>query len=94
MADVYDEIRAEREYQTNKWGVEADDTANTPNDWVAYIAHHASRWFKGGFLPVKGGSVDDFRTQMIKTAALAVAAVESLDRQRAANGTAFYESAE
>lgn len=90
---VYDEIRAEREYQVNKWGTDADDTVNTPNDWVAYISHHASRWFKGGFLPYTGGNVEDFRTQMVKTAALAVAAVESLDRQREANGKPFYEEA-
>ena len=34
---------------------------------------------------------DDFRQRMIQVAALAVAAVESIDRQREENGKTFYE---
>lgn len=88
---MYEEIRAEREYQQNKWGNEADDTVNSPNDFVSYIAHHSTRWFSGGFEPYPSETIDEFRKQMIKVAALAVAAVESLDRQRKENGRAFYE---
>lgn len=88
---VYEELQKERDYQVEKWGVEADDTVNTPNDWVAYISHHSSRWFDGGFTPYNTATVDDFRTQMIKTAALAIAAIESLDRQREKDGRPFYE---
>lgn len=77
---IYDEIKAEREYQKEKWGVEKDDTLNTPNDWVAYIANHSSRWFPGGFRPYSEEVVADFRTQMVKVATLAVAAIESVDR--------------
>lgn len=92
MSNVYEEIQKEREYQIDKWGNAADDSVNTPNDFVSYIAHHSTRWFVGGFLPYNENDVNKFRTQMIKTAALAVAAVESLDRQREANGSAHYEA--
>ena len=90
--DILNEIERERAYQDGKWGHKADDTKNEPNDWVAYIAHHSSRWFSGGFAPYNTPTVDAFRKQMIKVAALAVAAVESLDRQRITDGAAFYEN--
>lgn len=92
MKSIIEEIVAERLYQDEKWGHEADDKKNTPNDWVAYIGHHASRWFKGGFLPYSEDTVEAFRTQMVKVAALAVAAIESIDRQRVDNGKPFYQA--
>lgn len=88
---ILKEINNERIYQEGKWGNEADDTKNTPNDFASYIAHHSTRWFNGGFAPYDTQTVDKFRNQMIKTAALAVAAVESLDRQRSVKQKAFYE---
>lgn len=89
---IWDEILEEREYQTKKWGVEADDTLNTPWMWAAYIGQYATKWMAGTFLPLKGSVVDHFRECMIKVASLAVAAVESIDRQRAADkGKTFYE---
>jgi hypothetical protein len=88
---VYDEIKAERDYQDGRWGHTTDDTLNTPWMWVAYIAKYATLWMVGTFLPLKPAVVSDFRVKMIKTAATAVAAIESLDRQRAESGKAFYE---
>jgi len=88
---VYDEIESERTYQRSKWGNNNDDTLATPEDWVAWIAHHSSRWFGGGYKPYNTDTVASFRKQMIKTAALAVAAVESIDRQRNQNSKTFYE---
>lgn len=93
MHNVYDEIKAEREYQTKKWGDEADVKVNTPNDFVSYIAYHSTRWFNGGFTPYSKETVDTYRTQMVKTAALAVAAIEALDKQRGDGGSAFFEQA-
>lgn len=92
MDKIFDEIRKERDYQTEKWGNTADDTLNTPNDFIAYIAHYSTRWFAGGFAPYNSSDVGRFRTMMVKVAALAVAAIESLDRQRAANGKTHYEA--
>lgn len=90
---VYDEIKNEREYQTHKWGNNVDDTLNTPWMWSAYIAQYATKWMAGGFLPLPSMNVDVFRNSMIKVAAIAIAAVESIDRQRAANSKTFYEAA-
>lgn len=89
--DIYEAIRQEREYQVGKWGNDADDTLNTPNDFVSYITKYATTWFPGGFEPYTTGTVDEFRTSMLKVAALAVAAVESIDRQREEAGHTFYE---
>lgn len=88
---IYDDIRKEREYQDNKWGHEADDTLNTPWMWAAYIARYSTNWMKGTFLPIGTEVTDAFRASMIKVAALAIAAIESLDRQRELQGKAFFE---
>lgn len=76
---VYDEIKAEREYQLEKWGSDADLLTNTPMDFVGYIAMHSSRWFGGGFRPYPREVLQVFRKQMIKVATLAVAAIEHVD---------------
>lgn len=88
---LFEEVAAECDYQESKWGTEADDTKNSPNDWVAYIAAYSTKWFAGGFVPYKQMTVDKFRAMMIKVAAIAISAVASIDRQRKANGTTFYE---
>lgn len=88
---IYDEVKQEREHQIQKWGITPDDTLNTPNDWISYIARYATTWFTGVFPPYPGQTVDSFRTSMIKVAAIAIAAVESIDRQRNATGKTFYE---
>jgi hypothetical protein len=90
--DIVGSIAAEREYQQSRWGNEADDTVNEPNDFVAYINHYSTRWFPGGFTPYTPETVDAFRKSMIKVAAIAVAAVESIDRQREDAGHCFYEA--
>ena len=88
---VYDEILKERTYQDQKWGHVADDTLNTPWMWASYIANYATKWMAGTFLPLGKNTTDAFRTAMIKVAALAVAAVESVDRQRETQGKPFFE---
>lgn len=91
---ILDEVRKEREYQKEKWGFKADTQLNTPNDFVSYISHHSTKWFEGGFEPYPPEVVDEYRKQMVKVAALAVAAIEGLDYQRGNNGNAFFEEDE
>jgi hypothetical protein len=91
--NILAEIEGERKHQEEKWGNSTDDTVNTPNDWVTYIGAYSTKWFPGGFSPYSPETVDEFRTSMMKTAAIAVAAVESIDRQRAETGRVFYEGA-
>jgi hypothetical protein len=66
--DVFRLIDEERQYQS-KWPAEFDD-ANTPNDWVAYIAMHLG---KAVTMP---WNRETFRKSMVKVAALAVCALE------------------
>lgn len=85
--NVYDEIRAERD-----WSNDADDDTHDPRCWTYYLAKESSRWQRDGQIPpFTSNDVDAFRRAMIKTAAIAVAAVESLDRQRKRRSQAFYE---
>lgn len=87
---VYDEIKSERDYQDGRWGHETDDTKNDPWKWASYIGFYATNWMRGKF-DFNKDDVDEVRKMMVKSAALAVAAVESIDRQRAKNGKTFYE---
>jgi hypothetical protein len=89
--EIYKEIEAERAYQDTRWGTSTDDAKNNPFNWVSYVASYSTKWMKGEFPPFTKTTVDAFRVSMIKTAAIAIAAVESLDRQRAAENAAFYE---
>ena len=88
---ILQEVKDERTYQDGKWGHSLDDTKNTPALWMSYISNYMSLWMKGLFEPYPKSMMDDYRAKMIKTAALAIAAVESLDRQREENGKAFFE---
>jgi hypothetical protein len=47
-------------------------------DWVVYICQHAGRSIDTTFY--KTGSPSKFRKEMVKVAALAVAAIEQCDR--------------
>lgn len=69
---IFAEIKAEREYQNKLWGTEFDDK-NTINDWSAYITR---------YLGQATGSENEAeqRTQMMKVASLAVAALEAINR--------------
>jgi hypothetical protein len=90
MDDIFNEIRLEREYQIGKWGTEVDDTKNTPWMWTSYITQYATKWMCGAFTLMSGDTAA-FREAMVKVAAIAVAAIESIDRQRKQNGQPFYE---
>lgn len=88
---IFDEIAVERAYQSAKWGNLNDDTCNLPNDWVAILAHYSTKWLRGEVGPYSPECVADFRRCMIKCAAIATAAAESLDRQVGLNGKPFYQ---
>lgn len=70
---IFNQIAKERAYQEGKWGSKFDDK-NTLNDWLAYIAGYGAR--------ASNIDVDKIvqRAAMVKVAALAVAALETFDR--------------
>ncbi len=90
--DILAAIKTEREYQKRMWGNHTDDTLNNPFNWVSYIGSYSTSWMAGTFPPFEPEQVDAFRKAMLKSAALCVAAIESVDRQREVNSRAFYET--
>ena len=70
---VLEEIRVERDCQDSLWGVEFDDQ-NTLNDWVVLITICVGQAARMDSSPEKQ------RSKLLKVAALAMAAVESFDR--------------
>jgi len=75
--EIFDEIHAERVYQDHKWGGPPHDDKHTNHDWVAYIIRYLGRTI------VWPWESCVFRTNMVKIAALAVAAIEWVDRLEA-----------
>jgi hypothetical protein len=73
---VYEEIQAERTAQDKKWGGPSHDDTRTMYDWIDLI-HRNARYACGLDRP---GLDLIFREQMIKVAALAVSAIEWVDR--------------
>jgi hypothetical protein len=63
----------ERRYQDEKWGGPEHDDTETEENWQKYITEYAN---------AQGRSESyDFRKRMVKIAALALAAIESVDRK-------------
>ena len=76
---VYDEIRMERNRQDEQWGGRAHDDKHLSDDWLSYIECQLDRVeFYDGEEPDA-----NYRQRLIKIAAIAIAAVESLDRLKA-----------
>ena len=53
------------------------DKSNSPNDWVGYVSTYLGRCTSAARNQREG---QDFRTNMVKAAAIAMAAVEAYDR--------------
>jgi len=68
MRNVYADVRKERKAQDQEWGGPKHDDTHSNGDWISYVRRHTDK------------ASYDFRKQMIRVAALAVAAVESYDR--------------
>ena len=80
---VLDEIAAERRRQDGKWGGPAHDDAHSTAEFVQFIEDYAG-WARQ---MASMNSPDKARRRLIQVAALAVAAVESMDRRSANNGS-------
>lgn len=72
--NIFAEIENERQTQDAQWGGPAHDDKHTSYDWIAYIVRHTG---KAVFWP---WDAQGFRKQMVRVAALAVAAIEWVDR--------------
>jgi hypothetical protein len=70
----YEEIQAERLKQNEEWGGPDHDDGHTSWDWIAYLVKHVGKAVMWPF------NLEVYRQQMIRVAALAVAAFEWADR--------------
>ena len=81
---VFDEIMAERARQDAQWGGPTHDDTHDPSDWMDFVASQLEKFAHA--MLARGESyyaTPDARQRFIKIAALSVAAVESMDRNRA-----------
>lgn len=76
MVEIFAEIAEERHQQDTKWGGAAHDDQHDEDDWIEFIEKHARR-----AAPGLGFDRQLFRRQMVRVAALAVAAIEWVDRR-------------
>lgn len=71
---VIGEVMGERLRQNRLWGAENDDK-NSLHDWAAYVVRYLGRAVG------ENAPLAERREALVQVAALAVAAVESLDRE-------------
>lgn len=74
---AFEAIDQEREYQ-KKWG-EDFDNANTINDWIAYIVKFLGKTVSAAGTAPGQFNKEEFRKQLVKVGALAVAVLERDD---------------
>lgn len=77
---VLDEVSAERERQNDKWGEQNHD----PFLYLAILTEEVGEAAQAAIHARFGGrfSVADYRTELVQIAAVAVAAIECVDRGR------------
>jgi hypothetical protein len=75
---VVADVVAERERQDGKWGGADHDDTHEITDFVQWIEDYAG-WAR---MMASMGSVGKTRRRLVQVAALAVAAVESMDRRQ------------
>ena len=81
MDNILAEIKKERERQlelAHGGDTEEFDRGNSANDWIAYVSAYAGRAARKVSRNDRQG--ENFRANMIKVAALAVAAVQAHDK--------------
>ncbi len=71
------EIQAERDSQLARWG-HVDDDKRLLAEWAALISHYATRASVGDLRSIDASR---FRADMVKVGALALAAIEAVDRK-------------
>jgi len=74
MNEIFKDIKTERVIQDFKWGGASHDDTHNSHDWTAFIIKQLG---KGVIHPFDAPT---YRRQMVKVAALAVAAIQWIDR--------------
>ena len=76
-ADIFAEIDDARCAQDEKWGGPEHDDAHGSYDWIAFVTRAT------GLAVTRPWDAREFRRRMVSVAALAVAAIEWVDRAEA-----------
>lgn len=76
-AKIFKEIENERIMQDSAHGGHTNDDQHTPNDWCAILVRHLGLACNDEGIH----EAERYRRQMIRVAAVAVAAIESFDRK-------------
>lgn len=76
-AAIFTQIEEERRRQDGEWGQQHDDK-HTTHDWIAILSKHIGR---AVVYPWDRAAAAAYRQQMVRVAAVAVAAIEWVDRQ-------------
>lgn len=77
--EILAQVHNEREAQDDKWGGADHDDRHKPGDWTRFIVRQLGAAEEG----IDVHHWDEWRRQMVQVAALAVAALETIDRKRA-----------
>ena len=83
MDSILNEIREERQHQDKKWGGPDHDDRHSPYAWAAFLTVYLGQAVSD-FVNESGrpdSQLRKFRFNMVKVAALAVAAIEVVDRK-------------
>lgn len=83
MRQILEEIRTERERQDKKWG----EQNHHPMEWLAILGEEVGEANKAALEAhfsgyERTGNLSDYREELIQVAAVAIAMVESLDRDK------------
>ena len=85
LGRVLEEICEERSQQDQKWGGPSHDDRHDAQDWSQFIGYQNQAIPYEANLSTDRDEYDDVvRRRFVKIAALAVAAIQSIDRNRAA----------
>jgi hypothetical protein len=88
MNDIYAEIKSERLREDEEWGGAAHDDMHEPEKWCGFLRHQVRLADRAACSlatdEITGEEeqalIDAYRERLIKIAAVALAATESLDR--------------
>lgn len=69
---IIEDINSERAEQDRRFGGPWHDDDHTPDDWIKFIRKHATQALTA--------TPTDYRYELVRIAALAVAAIQSVDR--------------
>lgn len=81
---ICEQLMVERYAQDQQWGGPDHDDAHTRREWLGFVEEHATRARKAIGRRQQAIDLDEYRRRLVVIAALAVAAIESHDRDVAA----------